>query len=393
MTDIRKKIGKKGVTYQVRYADSGSKSGYSYKTFETAKEARQFRESPKEARAGTSLSIHHAIDKWLTICEKEGRDGRPPVSKATLTYYTYIASIMKGFQWETDLRGLTKPDVVAFRSWLINEHGRYLAAKTLTYFHAVVAEMATRGEVDTNPARGVGVRQETRYDEEIVIPSEQEVRSLLQAADDLANSTNLRVKETWRRYRPMLYLAVDSGMRPQEYVAVARSSFRDGGVYVERAIDRGGDMSVPKTPAARRFIELSAITLEIVSEYIDQCEGPNEFDLAFPTEAGTWQSPDNWRKRAFDEVCEKAGLVKIEIPDGEKVIKSKYSPYSLRHYFASVLIAQGTDIAKIKTLMGHTNISTTFDVYAHLIRQAENKKTRRQGLISSIPSTGETSAL
>ncbi|MCE6978580.1 site-specific integrase [Pseudomonas frederiksbergensis] len=384
MSDIRKKIGKKGVTYQVRYADKGSKSGYSYRTFATAKEARQFRESPKETLTGGGLSVPQAIDKWLSICEKEGRDGRPPVSKATLNYYTYIASIMKTYTWETDLRGLTKPDVVAFRSWLINEHGRYLAAKTLTYFHAVVAEMATRGAVESNAALGVGVRQETRYDEEVVIPSEQEVRDLLQAADDLANSTDLRVKKAWRRYRPMLYLAVDSGMRPQEYVAVARSSFRDGGVHVERAIDRGGDLSVPKTPAARRFIELSPVTLDIVSEYIKGHEGPNNFDLAFPTETGTWQSLDNWRKRGFDEVCMKAGVTKIEKIDDEEVIRSRYSPYSLRHYFASVLIAEGTDIAKIKTLMGHTNISTTFDVYAHLIRQVENKKTRRQGMISRM---------
>lgn len=384
MSDVRKKIGKKGVTYQVRYADKGSKSGYSYKTFATAKEARQFRESPKETRAGGGISVPQAIDKWLSICEKEGRDGRPPVSKATLSYYTYIASIMKGYTWETDLRSLTKPDVVAFRSWLINDHGRNLAAKTLTYFHAVVAEMATRGAVESNAALGVGVRQETRYDEEVVIPSEQEIRDLLQAADDLANSTDLRVRKAWKRYRPMLYLAVDSGMRPQEYVAVARSSFRDGGVHVERAIDRGGDLSVPKTPAARRFIELSPITLDIVSEYIKGHEGANKFDLAFPTETGTWQSLDNWRKRGFDEVCKKAGVTKIEKVGAEEVIRSRYSPYSLRHYFASVLITQGTDIAKIKTLMGHTNISTTFDVYAHLIRQAENKKTRRQGMISQM---------
>ncbi|WP_409313933.1 tyrosine-type recombinase/integrase [Pseudomonas putida] len=384
MSDIRKKTGKKGITYQVRYADKGSKSGYSYKTFATAKEARQFRESPKETHAKGGISVPQAIDKWLTICVKEGRDGRPPVSKATLNYYTYIAGIMKEYSWDTELRGLTKPGVVAFRSWLINQHGRYLAAKTLTYFHAVPAEMATRGAVESNAAVGVGVRQETRYDEEVVIPSEQEVRNLLQAADDLANSPNLRVKKAWKRYRPMLYLAIDSGMHPQEYVAVATSCFRDGGVHVERAIDRGGALSVPKTPAARRFIELSPITLDIVSEYIKGHKGPNNFDLAFPTETGTWQSLDNWRKRGFDEVCKAAGVTEIVKIDDEDVVRSRYTPYSLRHYFASVLIAQGTDIAKIKTLMGHTNISTTFDVYAHLFRQAENKKSRRQGMVSQM---------
>ena len=381
MSDVRKKIGKKGVTYQVRYADSGSKSGYSYKTFATAKEARQFRESPKEASFSGRLTVPQAVDKWLNICEKEGRDGRPPVSKATFTFYSYIATFMKAYAWETDLRGLTKPDVVAFRSWLINKHGRYLAAKTLTYFHAVLAEMATRGEVEGNVSLGVGVRQETRYKEPVTIPAEEEVRALLRAADELASSTNARVKKAWARYRPMLYLAVDSGMRPQEYVAVSRSAFRDGGVYVERAIDRNGELSVPKTPAARRFIELSPVTIETVAAFIDGHEGLNHFDLAFPTETGHWQSLDNWRNRGFDAACKKAGLVTL---DEEGNARARYAPYSLRHYFASVLIAEGTDIAKIKTLMGHTDISTTFDVYAHLIRQAEDKKSRRKGLISSL---------
>jgi integrase len=381
MSDVRRKIGKKGVTYQVRYADKGSKSGYSYKTFATAKEARQFRESPKEVTIAGRLTVHEAIDRWLNVCEKEGRDGRPPVSKATFQFYAYIANIMKGYAWDTDLPRLTKPHVVAFRSWLIREHGRYLAAKTLTYFHAVLAEMATQGKVANNVAIGVRVKQETRYTEPVEIPTQDEVQALLKAADDLASSPSLRVRETWTRYRPMLYLAIDSGMRPQEYVAVARSSFRDGGVYVERAIDGNGELSVPKTPAARRFIELSPVTLAILAEYIEEHEGPNNFDLTFPTDTGNWQSLDNWRKRGFDAACKKAGVVVVKKEKGKESVRSRYSPYALRHYFASMLIADGTDLAKVKTLMGHTNISTTFDVYAHLIRKVENKKTRRQGMI------------
>ena len=54
-------------------------------------------------------------------------------------------------------------------------------------------------------------------------------------------------------------------MRPQEYLAIARSGLIDGGARVERAIERGGrKLSVPKTPAGRRHIELSPDTLEMV---------------------------------------------------------------------------------------------------------------------------------
>ncbi len=155
----------------------------------------------------------------------------------------------------------------------------------------------------------------------------------------------------------MLYLAVDSGMRPQEYVAVAGRNFSSDGVHVERAIDRSGQLSVTKTPAARRFIELSPETLDMVTHYRDNIATENDYDLVFPTSSGSWQSLDNWRKRCFIAALEKAGLMDFTTVDGEKISSPRYSPYALRHYFASVLIADGVDIARIKTLMGHTDTS------------------------------------
>lgn len=385
MSDIRRREGKKGTTYQVRYADLASKTGYSYKTFKTAKEARAFRPEPGSIGRSGQMSVPEAIDLWLRVCATEGRDGRPPVSVATDKYYRRIAAIMKAYRWDKPVATLTKPDIVAFRSWLIAGHGRYIAGKALTYFHGVLAELATRGIIPFNVCTGVSVRKETRYDEPVVIPSHEEVRALLKAADDLANSRNLQVAAAWARYRPMLYLAVDSGMRPQEYIAVAGANLRDGGVHVQRAIDANGDLSVTKTPAARRFIELSPETFDMVMHYRDNFAAKNVHDLVFPTEAGTWQSLDNWRKRGYYQACARAGLIDIaEGEDGTEVETPRYAPYALRHYFASVLIASGTDIAKIKTLMGHTDITTTYSVYAHLIRQAEQTRSQRTGLISSI---------
>lgn len=385
MADIRKRNGKKGATYQVRFADPLSPTGHSYRTFSTAKSARAFLEEPAKKNTGVGgPSMPEAIDQWLNVCKSEGRDGRPPVSDATYSYYSYVAEIMKNYPWSRNIRTLTKPDVIAFRSWLIAEHGHRLAAKTLTYFHGVMAEMASRDPRVSNVATGVSVRQDTRYDEPVEIPTPAEIQALLGAADALANSKNRRIADAWERYRPMLYLAIDSGLRPQEYVAIAGRNLLSDGVQVERAIDRSGMLSVPKTRAARRFIELSPETISMVAHYRDNVAVPNDHDLIFPTRDGTWQSLDNWRKRCFVAACEKAGLMDAENVDGELVIRPRYSPYALRHYFASALIADGTDIAKIKTLMGHTDISTTFDVYAHLIRQAEDRKSARPGMISRM---------
>ena len=149
----------------------------------------------------------------------------------------------------------------------------------------------------------------------------------------------------------MLYLAVDSGMRPQEYLAASRSALRDNGIYVDRAVEGGGsEISVTKTPAGRRFIELSPDTLDMVGHYASNHAADNKYDLIFPSENGRWQSRRNWQRRGFNTACEEAGLVETVTVDGEDVEQAKYRPYDLRHFFASMLIEKKTNLKKIQAL-------------------------------------------
>ncbi len=43
----------------------------------------------------------------------------------------------------------------------------------------------------------------------------------------------------------------------------------------------------------------------------------------------------------------------------------------LRHTNASLLIAQGTNLKTVSARLGHTNISTTLDIYTHALRKAD----------------------
>jgi integrase len=273
MADIRKRTGKKGVTYQVRYPSKTAKSGYAFATFPTLKDARAFVESGK-ARVGEGprqseiKTVEQAVDKWLDICVKEGRDGRDPITRYTEKTYDYRAGIMKAYSWGKDLREIQAPDVVEFRSWLLTNYSRYQAYQVLSSFYSVMKEMALRGYIASNVAAGISIRVESRYDEPGVVPTPEDVQALLAAADRLANSKNRQTARTWERYRPMLYLAADTGMRPQEYLVVQHYNVTEEGVKVDRALERGGyKISVPKTPASRRTIDLSPDTLELVTHY------------------------------------------------------------------------------------------------------------------------------
>jgi integrase len=172
-------------------------------------------------------------------------------------------------------------------------------------------------------------------------------------------------------------------MRPQEYLAIADAAVRDNGAYVTRAVERSGDkLSVPKTAAGRRVVDLSPDVYDMVRHYADHHAIENDHDLVFPTSTGRWLTPVNWRHRGFSAACSEAGLIVKDKVNGEVVEKPKYAPYHLRHFYASVLIANRKDLKTIQTLMGHEDIKTTLNVYGHLLKRSDKEPSG--GILTSL---------
>ena len=378
MADIRKRRGAKGTTYQVRYPSKAIQIRVCLQdVFDEKRGAGISRERRSEEKRSGSfhggiVTVGDGVEKWLEVCEKEGRDGRDPVTDFTLKGYKYRARIINSYSWHRSLQELTAPDIVEFRSWLLGNYPRSMAHFVLSSFHSMILEMVFRGVLPHDVAASVSIRERSRYEEPVTIPSEKEVMDLLAAADRLANSKNRQTQRTWERYRPILYLAADSGMRPQEYLAVADAAVRDKGVHVTRAVERSGDkLSVPKTAAGRRFIDLSPEVYDMVRHYADHHAAKNDHDLIFPTSTGSWQTAG---KLAQPRILRR--LLRSRLDHERKgamatiVEKPKYVPYHLRHFYASVLIANRKDLKTIQSLMGHEDIKTTLNVYGHLLKRA-----------------------
>lgn len=384
MSDIRKRTGAKGTTYQVRYPSTSTKSGYAYKSFATRKEAQAFLESgatrSRRSAAGASAirSVEQAIDRWLDICEKEGRDDREPVSPATLENYRWRARTMKAYGWECALQDLREPDVIAFRSWLKRTCKPDQAQKVLSSFHSVLIEMKRRGIIGDDPAQSVSIRVNGRHKEPVKIPTISEMQEILRAADRLANSKIPELARAWERYRPMIYLAADSGMRPQEYLVLPLGALEERGVRVVQALDRSNRIGSPKTKAGRRYIPVSGTTMEMVQHYADRHGGDS--GLVFPTRRdGGYQRYNVFVRRGFHKLMEEAGMVTEIETDGKSRIVKRYTPYSLRHFFASMLIEKSKSLKYLQTVMGHENIKMTFDVYGHIIRRKETDEFEQEG--------------
>jgi len=61
--------------------------------------------------------------------------------------------------------------------------------------------------------------------------------------------------------------------------------------------------------------------------------------------------------------------------------------HDLRHFYASMLIAQGESPKYIQDQLGHASITTTFDIYGHLMPQARQEASAKlaKSLIEEIP--------
>ena len=247
----------------------------------------------------------------------------------------------------------------------------------MSSFHSILIEMGRRGIISEDPAQHVAIRKSERHKEPVKIPSVEEMQAILQAADRLANSKNNEIAAAWERYRPMIYLAADSGMRPQEYLVLPIKALEEKGVKIFQALDRSNRIGPPKTKAGRRYIPVGSTTLEMVKHYSEK-HGTD--DLVFPTRRdGDYQRYNVFVRRGFHKLMEEAGLVTEVTENGKTQLLKHYTPYSLRHFFASMLIEKNKSLKYIQTVMGHETIKMTFDVYGHIIRRKETDELNDDG--------------
>jgi len=121
-----------------------------------------------------------------------------------------------------------------------------------------------------------------------------------------------------------------------------------------------------KTPQSNRTIELPNICFESLNHHrIRQLEEQliagsnwnNEFDLVFTSPRGTPLDSSNVRKR-FKKIVAFSELPQLRLHD-------------LRHCCASLLVAQDVPVRVIMEILGHTQIATTMDLYAHIMPTAK----------------------
>ena len=123
----------------------------------------------------------------------------------------------------------------------------------------------------------------------------------------------------------------------------------------------------PKTAKSRRLIALPPDTMDLLQEYKAWQEGEikslkgyyQDKGFLFAQEDGGPMHPDSvntWLER----FSQRHGLPHI-------------NPHAFRHSMASVLYYHGMDSVSISARLGHAQVSTTSDIYAHVMEQADRR--------------------
>jgi integrase len=134
---------------------------------------------------------------------------------------------------------------------------------------------------------------------------------------------------------------------------------QEGTIRVRRSY-REGSFYAPKTETSRRTVPIGADLLLEFKRWRLVCpKAPGDgegrrLDLVFPNNEGNPQNPSNLLNRGLYPALKRAGLRRVRFHD-------------LRHTFGSHLIAAGVDLKTVCTLMGHSSINVTVDIYGHML--------------------------
>jgi integrase/recombinase XerD len=173
------------------------------------------------------------------------------------------------------------------------------------------------------------------------------------AADDVTMLLAAARAANDARLTAMLELLYASGLRVSELVTLPRRAF------TRKGAQGFAFLTVQGKGGKERLVPLHDAAVEAVEAYL--AEGKNETKWLFPSRGAGGHITRQRMGQMLKSLAVKAGL------DPELI-----SPHTLRHSFASHLLAGGADLRVIQELLGHADISTT-QIYTHVEQERLTK--------------------
>lgn len=342
--------------YKVPYMTATGKA--TSETFASVREAEAFRDKIRARRSGGGkladmqagrVAVTAYADRWLNAVSAGLSDG------TVRNYRSLLANHVLPVIGDAAMRDVTNADVQQIITRM-RDRGR--AASTMQSVRAVVGTLFNRAAtidevIPSSPCRGI-----------VMPPGGRPLVRILETGHVAALAASMAPD-----YRGLVLLAAGTGLRIGELLGLTWDR-----VNLDRAtltVDRqykptARALTAPKTRASVRTIPLGASTVALLRRLRETCapvpvslpcvghRKPQTVSLVFHT--GDGHPLSYWRlDTAWHTARTAAG-----VPDWA-------TWHTLRHYYVSLLISHGTHARVIQERVGHTSITTTMDVYGHLM--------------------------
>lgn len=177
--------------------------------------------------------------------------------------------------------------------------------------------------------------------------TEDQVSRLLDTAGQAGGTKQARM-------RCLMELLYATGMRVTELVSLPVSAVRGDPRMILVRGKGGRERMVPLSPAAKEALA-TWVSIRDRDEAKLTEKGGRPSPFLFPSRGKSGHLTRNSFFLALKDLAAAAGLDPAMI-----------SPHTLRHAFATHLLANGADLRSIQTLLGHADISTT-EIYTHVL--------------------------
>jgi integrase/recombinase XerD len=180
--------------------------------------------------------------------------------------------------------------------------------------------------------------------------TEEEVSRLLDAVQDVGRTQADRTRNIC-----LMELLYATGMRVSELVSLPVSATRGDPRMLLIRGKGGKERMVPLSDPARAALRDWLEMRDEVEDLAKQEKGTKPSTFLFPSRGKAGHFTRIRFYQLIKDIAVKAG-----------VSPSKVTPHTLRHAFATHLLAHGADLRAIQTLLGHADLSTT-EIYTHVL--------------------------
>ena len=242
--------------------------------------------------------------------------------------------------------------------------GGKLSAKTILEHHRLISTVLEQAEKEGLVPFNVAARA--------ILPKveRKEVNyfqpSTVEAIRDALESESIK-------WKTLVHLLLISGARRGEILGLKwdKVNFDSNQIHICNSIlyssEKGVYESTPKTASSNRYIVLPEETMQLLRKYQAWQTGEKLRLEGYYQDQGFVFTQDNGKPMHPDSVtswCKKFSK-RHDLPH--------INPHAVRHTMASLLYFNGVDSVSISKRLGHSQVSTTTDIYAHVVAEADQR--------------------